>query len=292
MTRFIHSICEILEAFDVAVLDQWGVLHNGSVPYPRAAEAMTMLHEHGKHIVILSNSGKRVAVNLARIANMGLPAEHVADVVTSGEALRDDLLSNRLVIDGKTPRAIYPICGRPGDAEAWRGDASTIQITDTCDERVDCIMLMGLPDGSSPEAHDETFKRAIASNIPLICSNPDKASPRAGGLVVSPGALADRYAEMGGRVVWYGKPYLPVYEAVMRCRPDIMPSRFLMVGDSLEHDIAGAQRAGFRSAWVRGGIHAGAFAEPSDEVRLASTTQELAQEKGVEPPDFSLQSFA
>ena len=93
MTRFIQSTREILDTFDVAVLDQWGVLHNGSVPYPHAAEAIALLQERGKHIVILSNSGKRSAINLERIADMGLPTEHISDVVTSGEALRDDLLS-------------------------------------------------------------------------------------------------------------------------------------------------------------------------------------------------------
>lgn len=292
MTRFIQSIREAIDTFDVAVLDQWGVLHNGSVPYPHAAEAINTLRAHGKHVVILSNSGKRAAVNLKRIADMGLLAEHIGDVVTSGEALRDDLLSGRLVINGKTPRAIFPICGRPGDAEAWRGDAEWIRITDACDDSVDCIMLMGLPDGSSADSHDDIFHQAVAMDIPLICSNPDKVSPRAGGLVVSPGALADRYAGMGGRVVWYGKPYRPVFEAVVRCRPDTMPSRFLMVGDSLEHDIAGAQRAGFGTAWVRGGIHADAFTGSEGAGQLASITQDLATQKGVEPPDYSLEYFA
>ena len=292
MTRFIQSISEILDTFDVAVLDQWGVLHNGSVPYPHAADATTMLQEHGKHIVILSNSGKRAATNLKRIADIGLPAEHVSDVVTSGEALRDDLLASRLVINGKTPRTIFPICVRTGDAEAWRGDAATIQITHTCDESVDCIMLMGLPDGSSLDVHDDTFQQAVALNIPLICSNPDKTSPRADGLVVSPGALADRYAGIGGQVIWYGKPDLPVYQAVMRCRPEFKPSRFLMIGDSLEHDIAGAQRAGFSTAWIRGGIHADAFDGSENVSKLGSITTELAKQKDAQLPDFSLHYFA
>lgn len=292
MTRFIQSISEVLEAFDVAVLDQWGVLHNGSVAYPHAADAIATLHAHAKHIIVLSNSGKRAGANLQRIADMGLPAQHIADVVTSGEALHNDLLAGRLSINGKTPRTIFPICGKPGDAEDWRGDASSIRITRTCDDRVDCIMLMGLADGSSPDVHDDTFKQALALNIPLVCSNPDKTAPRAGGLVVSPGALADRYAAVGGQVVWYGKPYLPVYEAVMRCRPDIMPSRFLMVGDSLEHDIAGAQRAGFGTAWVRGGIHADAFDRSEDASKLATLTEELANRKRAPLPDFSLAYFA
>ncbi len=292
MTRFIQSIGEILDTFDVAVLDQWGVLHNGSVPYPHAAGAITMLQEQGKHVVILSNSGKRAELNRQRIADFGLPTGHVSDVVTSGEALRDDLLASRLIINGKTPRTIFPICGRSGDAEAWRGDAESIQITHTCDDRVDCIMLMGLPDGSSPDVHDGTFQQAIAWNIPLVCSNPDKTSPRAGGLVISPGALADRFAAMGGQVIWYGKPYPPVYEAVMRCYADIMPSRYLMVGDSLEHDIAGAMRAGFRAAWIRGGIHADAFDGSEGVSQLTATTEELVKQKGVESPHYSLPLFA
>lgn len=292
MTRFIQSIQEILDHFDVAVLDQWGVMHNGAVPYPHAADAIAMLHAQGKHIVILSNSGKRAAQNLQRIAEMGLPAEHINDVVTSGEALREDFLAERLVINGKTPRTIYPICGKPGDADIWRGDDSTIQITQDCEEGVDCIMLMGLPDGSAPDIHDDTFERAALLGIPLICSNPDKTSPRAGGLVISPGALADRYAGMGGQVVWYGKPYRPVYDAVMRCRPDVKPSRFLMVGDSLEHDIAGAQQVGFGTAWVRGGIHADRFDGNEDTDRLVSITEELAETMGVQAPQFSLKYFA
>ena len=292
MTRFIQNIAEIFDAFDVAVLDQWGVLHNGSVPYPHAADAIAMLHEHGKHIVILSNSGKRAEVNLRRIASMGLPTKQVSAVVTSGEALRDDLVNSRLVINEKTPRRIFPICGKPGDAEEWRGDASKIEISPTCDKHIDCIMLMGLPDGSAPDTHDNIFTQAVKHQIPLICSNPDKTSPRAGGLVISPGALADRYASMGGEVIWYGKPYLPVYRAVMRCQPNLTASRFLMVGDSLEHDIAGAQRAGFGTAWVRGGIHNGAFDGLEDAAELASLTNRLASESDAQPPDFSLYHLA
>ena len=292
LTRFIQSIREILDTFDVAVLDQWGVLHNGSVPYPHAAEAITLLHEHGKTIIILSNSGKRAGINRKRIADMGLPAEYFSAVVTSGEALRDDILSSRLKINGKTPRMILPICGKPGDAEAWRGDSTEIEFAHSCEGQVDCIMLMGLPDGSKADIHDDTFDKAVAMNIPLICSNPDKTSPRAGGLVISPGALAERYATMGGQVVWYGKPYQPVFQAAMRCQPAITPSRFLMVGDSLEHDIAGAQQAGFSTAWVRGGIHADAFDGSQGENQLASLTNDLAKQKNTQPPDFSLYHFA
>ena len=82
-TQLLQSLTETVDEFDVAVLDQWGVLHNGSVPYAHAAEAMVELSRHGKEIVIVSNSGKRAALNLDRISRMGLPAHLISTVVTS-----------------------------------------------------------------------------------------------------------------------------------------------------------------------------------------------------------------
>jgi ribonucleotide monophosphatase NagD (HAD superfamily) len=38
--------------------------------------------------------------------------------------------------------------------------------------------------------------------------------------------------------------------------PEVDPSRVLMVGDSIEHDVAGANAAGIHSLFVAGGIHA------------------------------------
>ena len=104
-----------------------------------------------------------------------------------------------------------------------------------------------------------SFDKALADRIPVICSNPDKESPRAVGLVISPGHLADRFAAMGGEVIWYGKPHAAIYNAVQRAHANVQPNRFLMVGDSLEHDIGGAQNVGFASALVRSGVHSNDF---------------------------------
>ena len=54
-----------MSEFDVAVLDQWGVLHDGTTPYPHAIGATKMLTDHGKQMTVVSNSGKRSAFNRA-----------------------------------------------------------------------------------------------------------------------------------------------------------------------------------------------------------------------------------
>ena len=65
------------------------------------------------------------------------------------------------------------------------------------------------------------------------------------------------------------------------------PDRCLMVGDSLEHDIAGGANAGWQTAFIRGGIHAGVF-EFGD---TAETLEALVTSKSTTRPDFSLQSL-
>ena len=46
--------------------------------------------------------------------------------------------------------------------------------------------------------------------------------------------------------------------------------RLLMVGDSLEHDIAGGHCAGWDTVLIKGGLYARAFAQGSDDDVLAS----------------------
>ena len=287
----IDSLEEVLESFDVVALDQFGVLHNGSVCYASASETMRMLHAQGKEIIILSNSGKRADLNLKRIEKMGLPVETISRVITSGEALWQDVKESRIRVAGRTPKRLCPINSHPDDPKVW-AVGSNLEIVDEIDQSSDAILLMGLPDDTEATAYDATLQQALEFELPVICSNPDKTSPRADRFVMSPGALADRYKEMGGEVIWYGKPRAPVFQAVMRYRPEIAPDRFLVVGDSLEHDIAGGQKVGFKTALVRGGIHASDFPDQAGNEQINATLRSLAEQHSIQPPDFSLEILA
>jgi len=287
----IDSLEEVLESFDMVALDQFGVLHNGSTCYPSASGAMKMLRAQGKEIVILSNSGKRADLNLKRIEKMGLPVETISQVVTSGEALWQDVNDSRVRVAGRIPRRFYPICGHPDDPKVW-AIGSKVEIADDIDPSCDAVLLMGIPDDTGQTEYDPTLQKALDFETPLICSNPDKTSPRVGRFVMSPGALADRYRAMGGQVIWYGKPHAPVFHAVMRCRPELAPDRVLVVGDSMEHDIAGGQNVGFKTALVRGGIHTSEFPESADDNRIHDRLRSLSEKHRVRPPDFSLKILA
>lgn len=275
MTRHIDSLRDIAGDFDVIVLDQWGVLHDGTAPYPGAVAAVRDLSESGTRIAVLSNSGKRALPNARRIAGIGFPADLFETVMTSGEALWRDIATARIPY-----RRLCPIVRDSGDAEDW---AAGLPVTLTDDPREsDAVLLMGLSDRGDGAAQAILDR---ARDLPVLCTNPDRASPRADGVIVaSPGALAHDHAARGGTVHYYGKPHGPVFRAV-EAALGVAPRRMLMVGDSLEHDIAGGFAAGWSTAFVRGGLRAGDFADGAD---VEATLIRLSHAEAVPLPDYSL----
>lgn len=277
MARHLDALDAVAGCVGAVVLDQFGVLHDGTAPYPAAVRALERLQAAGVRLAVLSNSGKRAAPNAARIAAMGFAGIRFDVVMTSGEALWADIAAGRV-----PGGALCAIERAPGDAAHW---AAGLDVTLTDDPtRADAILLMGLPETGDTAAARAVLAVARARDIPVLCTNPDRAAPRAGGAtVVSPGTLAHDHAASGGTVQFYGKPHAPVFRAVETAL-GLRPDRLLMVGDSLEHDIAGAHAAGWRSAFVLGGLHARDFAPPAPVgpvlARLAAATFPL--------PDFTL----
>lgn len=279
MTRALSSLTEVASEFDAIVLDQWGVLHDGAQPYAGAVDALERLVADGHRLAVLSNSGKRAGPNASRISEVGFPPALFESVMTSGEALWRDIAE-----DGLPERLYFPIERAPGDARAWAEGLDVTMVNAV--SGAEAVLLMGLPDGAEPDMYRAELDAALDRGLPVYCSNPDKASPRhGGGLVISPGLLAAEYAARGGTVRFYGKPHLPIFHAVSRA---LNAHKLLMVGDSLEHDIAGAHSAGWASLLIQGGLYAERFAAGSAE-RMLET---LCTETGVAPPTFRMETLA
>lgn len=276
MTRFIDSLESIADGFDAIVLDQWGVLHDGSAPYPGAVQALESLRRRGTRLSVLSNSGKRSSPNRDRIIAMGFAKNLFEVLMTSGEALWRD------VANGRVPEhRFFPVERSKGDATAWARDLDVCFVSDVRD--AEALLLMGLHDDAISDEFDEVFDHALSTGKPVFCSNPDRASPRHGGrTVVSPGELAHRHAERGGHVRFYGKPHSLVFQAI---EDALQSAKLLMVGDSLEHDIAGGHKAGWSTALVQGGLYSADFSSGDAE----KTLSRLVKEKSTPAPDFRLE---
>ena len=103
----------------------------------------------------------------------------------------------------------------------------------------------------------------------MVCANPDLEVIRGGRRIICAGALAKRYEELGGDVLYYGKPYRPIYDSCLHLIGDPDPARVLAIGDSLRTDIAGAVGMGMASILVLGGIHGEAFTTGNSSERSA-----------------------
>lgn len=287
MTKLIESVEEIFESFDVAVLDQWGVLHQGTSAYPGASGAVDAIAKSSRKVVILSNSGRRADENLKRIVAFGFSSFSIHKVMSSGEAVWNDLALGNISSCGRHPRMLYPICATDGDAERWAGDGCFLRIVHDLDA-ADALLLMGVPERTRADAYDGIFAEAQAKGLGMICSNPDRISPRSYGLITSPGTLAHRFQQAGGSVTWYGKPYSRVFDLVAESHPGVNRERIVMIGDSIEHDISGGNCAGFATVFVRGGIHSDKFGDDKSDADILEGIGELAEIHGNVWPDYSL----
>ena len=133
-------------------------------------------------------------------------------------------------------------------------------------ERVDDLEAAEFLLNTGPSGWDETVEQyesllraARRRELRLGCAFAVGVVVLLGGRSFCAGGVAERYAVLGGRVGWLGKPFRGVYETCFAALGIADRRRILAVGDSLRTDIAGANGAGIDSLLVTGGIHAEEF---------------------------------
>ncbi len=245
--RYIDGLQDIVPELDLVICDLWGVMHNGVAPNAAAVEAIEKVRAAGVATIFLSNAPRpRFHVRNQLIA-MGMPDALTDYIVTSGGLARDAVRArfdsaklyhlgpdeDRNTVEGLPVNEV----GHPDDAEV--------------------ILATGL-EHRDVEQHRSLLLAASEKQTPLLCANPDRVVHVGDKLFTCAGAVADFYQTMGGAVEWFGKP---TPESLHTCVTErgldakTPGARVLMIGDSLQTDIAGAVAAGFNSLFVAGGIH-------------------------------------
>ena len=108
--------------------------------------------------------------------------------------------------------------------------------------------------------YKKELNEALKYNLPLVCANPDKVVIRQNGqLITCAGILADYYHNNGGAVFRYGKPFQAMYEKSFNIlksfNTKLALDKVLVIGDSLETDILGANNNKLNSLLITNGIH-------------------------------------
>lgn len=246
--RRVSGIAEIADAFDLVVLDAWGVLNLGDTPIPTAAPAVAALRRAGKRLVVLSNDGaadKEMAV--AKHRRRGF--DFAASEIISGVDLLLDLLPSLPPPEQLGLVADDPLPFRDLTRRMVRLDADPASY----DGAAAFVML------SCDHWSDESQARLEASlarrQRPLVVGNPDIVSPGVDVIAIEPGYHAHRLAAaLGLAPIFLGKPFKAIYDRVAARHSDIAPERILCVGDTPHTDILGGRNAGYRTMLVEDGF--------------------------------------
>jgi HAD superfamily hydrolase (TIGR01459 family) len=259
------GLAAITDRFDAAILDQWGVLHDGAKAPPGAIETVAAMAAAGKQMVVLSNSARFGSDSRDKLIALGYPPESFQGVITSGETTYDLLRDRNDPLFAKLGRSVLLIAREPTLINGL-----DYQIADV--ETADFVLLGSstAPEKALAKDFAATLDRAAARGLPLICANPDRAGLAATGLIEGPGFLAAYYEEIGGMVRYLGKPHPEVYNRASALLDGVPAGRIIAIGDSLEHDIAGGRRFGCLTAFVEAGIHAADLAAPDGFTRLCT----------------------
>ncbi|MHC1549894.1 TIGR01459 family HAD-type hydrolase [Phyllobacterium sp. K27] len=274
----ISGLRDLEGRFDAFLIDQFGVLRDGRGPYPDAAATLPRLKQTGARIIILSNSGKRSAENDRRLAKIGFDPASWDLFLTSGEVAWQILAAEAAKAQaGSTQRCL--LISRDGDTSPLDG----LDLERTAKGEDADIVLIAASEG---DVHDLDYYRSLLEpaamrGVPCLCTNPDKIMLTAEGTAFGAGRIADLYQELGGTVRWIGKPFADIYASALDFLGHPHPDRVCCIGDSIEHDIAGAAGAGLKSILVKTGILAGS--EPQH-------LQNLFAEHGA-TPDYTIDRF-
>ena len=248
-----RSLSEIVDRYDAFLVDQFGVLLDGAGIYDHARGVLDEFAARGKLVLLISNSGKRSAPNVARLARFGVSRATFLDVLSSGEVAYR-AMQRRIGAD--LPAGVRTWI-EVTDPQARPAEGLDITEVGSPDE-ADLLWIAGCrPFERSLEAYSAMLAGAARRGAPAICANPDMTMLMPGGRMYGAGAVAKAYEALGGAVEWFGKPYPAIYDEALRRLGDIDRTRVLAVGDSPAHDILGGARAGVATMLVRTGVHEG-----------------------------------
>jgi HAD superfamily hydrolase (TIGR01459 family) len=244
----LDHLSNIFDNYDTFVIDLWGVIHNGVALNPKAINAVKHLKDKSKKIVFLSNAPRPSSKVINFLLKMNMSKKFLSNVMTSGEAAMYAINKNQF------GRNFFHL-GPPRDTSIFEKVKKNKTDLDSCD----FILCTGLFD--EHEGNLEHYKKFLESHIKkkLVCTNPDLTVHRGNKEELCAGAIAKVFEDLGGEVVYFGKPYKEVYNLCFNS-----DEKVLAIGDNLRTDIKGANNLNIDCIFISDGVHRDEFQNVSE----------------------------
>jgi 4-nitrophenyl phosphatase len=227
------------------LIDLDGVVYTGSQAIPGAAAFLAQARVRGlRFLLVTNNSTASPEVVAQRLATMDI-AVQPGEVLTSGQAAAAYVRQH----SAAPPRV--RIIGETGLYEAAREEGL---IATEDGESVEWV-LAGLDRAFTYEKLTAAT-RAIRSGARFVATNADALLPIEGGQVI-PGAgsiVAAIQTATATEPVVVGKPQPALFDHGLRRLGGLHPAEVAMIGDRIDTDVLGGQRAGLRTILVLSGV--------------------------------------
>lgn len=251
---FADNLRETAKGADVLLSDIWGVIHNGLESFPDACAALQTFRKQGGTVVLITNAPRPADSVQRQLRKLNVADDTYDAIVSSGDLTRGFVAERR-------GQRVFKL-GPERDESIYRGlDAIGAPLVSA-----EYIVCSGLFDDEVETAEDyrERLMQALARKLTLICANPDIVVERGDRLIYCAGAVAELYRELGGEVIFCGKPHRPIYDraiAIAAEKRGRAPARdkILAIGDSVRTDLTGANNMGLDCLFLTRGIHAEEF---------------------------------
>lgn len=274
----LSGLAVVADRYDALLCDVWGVLHNGKTAFPGVSDALCTFRKRGGRVLLLSNAPRPGEALPPQLEGFGIAAEAYDGILTSGDATRAFLETASL-----GSRVLH--IGPDRDLPLFEG----IDIELVGEDKADFVLVTGLfdDDTESPDDYAGALSRWEGKGLALVCANPDIIVDRGHTQIYCAGALARVYEELGGVVIYFGKPHAPIYglarQRLAGIHGSVIPdNRILAIGDGIGTDMLGAQGEGIDALFITGGIAAARFGDNVKEPDPALLAA-FCHEAGVKP---------
>lgn len=228
--------------YDTLLADLDGVVYEGSRAIPHAVESLNSLQSQGLAIGYVTNNSSRTPETISlQLNGFGLhtSAEQIIGSAQTGTELLATLVpagSKILVVGGEGLRS--------------RVSEAGFVVVDSADDAPSGVIQGFAPDVAWKHLAEAAF--AIQGGAKWVATNSDWTLPQERGLAPGNGTLVSAvHTAVGQLPVVAGKPEPAIFLTALR---QFGSKAALFVGDRIDTDITGANRAGVDSALVMTGV--------------------------------------
>tara|TARA_B100000579_G_C22610935_1_gene747222 strand:- start:64 stop:876 length:813 start_codon:yes stop_codon:yes gene_type:complete len=235
----LEHLSKIFQKYDAFIVDLWGVMHNGIILNSSAINAVKKLEANGKRVVFLSNAPRPARKVVEFLERMKMDQKLLTNVLTSGELAMSSLKKN------KFGKKFFHLGPQRDDSLFYN-----IKKNKTTLDKCDFILCTGLFD--EEEKNLKYYEELLTkfTNKKLVCTNPDLIVHRGGEEEYCAGKIAEIFENLGGQVIYFGKPHKEVYLSCLKAE-----QKTLVIGDNLKTDIKGANNMNLDSVFITDGVH-------------------------------------